>query len=224
MVGATTTDFKALLPVFEAYCENVVHAGPPGHGLVLKVCTTVCHVFAYRPRANLAPTLPHPPHPSPSQLINNFIGQAITTATAEGLVTAAKTGLDIRALFRVLSSGSVDNKMMSFMIQPMLDAEGDAKRERRIFFNVSYLSCSHLPPPCTSVSGLQFSLSNAMKDLRAYTHLTESLCLPSPVGEAVHQSLVTANCLGLGDKYIASLITAQEKLTGVKIVPDDGKA
>lgn len=63
-----------------------------------------------------------------------------------------------------------------------------------------------------------------MKDLRAYTHLTESLCLPSTVGEAVHQSLVTANCLGLGDKYIASLITAQEKLTGVKIVPDDEKA
>lgn len=37
MVGANPDDFKALLPIFEAYCENVVYAGPPGHGLVLKV-------------------------------------------------------------------------------------------------------------------------------------------------------------------------------------------
>lgn len=43
------------------------------------------------------------------------------------------------------------------------------------------------PPRPTAVSGLLFSLSNAMKDLRAYTHLTESLCLPSTMGEAVHQ-------------------------------------
>jgi hypothetical protein len=35
----------------------------------------------------------------------------------------------------------------------------------------------------------------------------------------VHQSLVTANLLGLGDKYVASLIESQEKLAGVKIVP-----
>jgi hypothetical protein len=41
--------------------------------------------------------------------------------------------------------------------------------------------------------------------------------LPSTVGEAVHQSLVQANAFGLGEKYIASLITAQEKLTGVSI-------
>ena len=39
--------------------------------------------------------------------------------------------------------------------------------------------------------------------------------LPSIVGEAVHQSLVTANALGFGDKYVPSLIEAQEKLAGV---------
>ena len=153
------------------------------------LCRHWAHVQTTRSRAFLC---------CPPQLINNFIGQAITTATAEGLATAAKTGLDTRALFRVLSSGSVNNLMMSFMIEPMLNAHGDEK-----------------------LAGLKFSLSNAMKDLRAYTHLTETLCLPSTMGEAVHQSLVTANCLGLGDKYIASLITAQEKLTGVKIVPKD---
>ena len=69
------------------------------------------------------------------------------------------------------------------------------------------------------LSGLKFTLSNAAKDLRYYTHFTESLMLPSIVGEAVHQSLVTANALGFGDKYVPSLIEAQEKLAGIAIVP-----
>ena len=69
------------------------------------------------------------------------------------------------------------------------------------------------------LSGLKFTLSNAAKDLRYYTHFTESMMLPSTIGEAVHQSLVTANALGFGDKYVASLIEAQEKLAGVAIVP-----
>ena len=43
--------------------------------------------------------------------------------------------------------------------------------------------------------------------------------IPSVMGEAVHQSLVTANALGFGDKYVPSLVEAQEKLAGVTIVP-----
>jgi 3-hydroxyisobutyrate dehydrogenase-like beta-hydroxyacid dehydrogenase len=162
MVGADAATFERLRPVFAAYCEHIIHAGPAGHGLVLK-------------------------------LINNFVGQAITTATAEGLATAAKAGLDLRALHKLMSLGSVNNLMFQFMLGTML--EGGPQR----------------------LEGLKFSLGNAVKDLRAYTHLTESLTLPSPVGEAVHQSLVQANALGLGDKYIASLITAQERLCNVKI-------
>jgi 3-hydroxyisobutyrate dehydrogenase-like beta-hydroxyacid dehydrogenase len=69
------------------------------------------------------------------------------------------------------------------------------------------------------LAGMKFTLSNAMKDLRYYTHMAEGLPVPAIVGEAVHQSLVTANLLGLGDKYVPSLVEAQEKLAGVKIVP-----
>ena len=69
------------------------------------------------------------------------------------------------------------------------------------------------------LTGLKFTLVNAMKDLRYYTHFAESLPVSAIVGEAVHQSLVNANLLGFGDKYVASLIEAQEKLNGVKIVP-----
>jgi 3-hydroxyisobutyrate dehydrogenase-like beta-hydroxyacid dehydrogenase len=58
-----------------------------------------------------------------------------------------------------------------------------------------------------------------MKDLRYYNRFAASLPVAASVGSAVHQSLVTANLLGFGDKYVASLLEAQEKLAGVEIVP-----
>jgi 3-hydroxyisobutyrate dehydrogenase-like beta-hydroxyacid dehydrogenase len=165
MVGADDATFAELQPTFAAFCENIVHAGPPGHGIVLK-------------------------------LINNFIAQAICTATAEACAAAAKSGLSIRKLHQVISAGAVNSGLFQMLVGRMLES-GD-------------------------LSGLKFTLSNAAKDLRYYTHFTESMMLPSIVGEAVHQSLVTANALGFGDKYVPSLIEAQEKLAGVSIVPRDG--
>jgi len=37
MVGAEPEDFEALKPVLSAFCENIFHVGPPGHGHVLKL-------------------------------------------------------------------------------------------------------------------------------------------------------------------------------------------
>ena len=163
MVGADEAVFARLKPVLSAYCENVIHAGPPGHGHTLK-------------------------------LINNFIAQAIATATAEACAAAVKSGLSIRKLHEVISAGAVNSGIFQMMVGKMLDGNGD-------------------------LTGLKFTLANSMKDLRYYTHLAESLPVPCIVGEAVHQSLVTANLLGFGDKYVASLVEAQEKLAGVTIVP-----
>ena len=162
MVGADDATFAELKPVFAAYCENIIHAGPAGHGIVLK-------------------------------LINNFIAQAICTATAEALAAAAKSGLSIGRLHEVISAGAVNSGLFQMLVGRMLDG-GD-------------------------LTGLKFTLANAAKDLRYYTHFTESMMLPSVVGEAVHQSLVTANALGFGDRYVASLIEAQERIGAVKIVP-----
>jgi 3-hydroxyisobutyrate dehydrogenase-like beta-hydroxyacid dehydrogenase len=161
MIGADDATFAELRPVFAAYCENIIHAGPAGHGIILK-------------------------------LINNFIAQAICTATAEGVAAAAKSGLSIRKLHEVISAGAVNSGLFQMLVGKMLES-GD-------------------------LTGLKFTLSNAAKDLRYYTHFTESMMLPSTIGEAVHQSLVTANALGFGDKYVPSLIEAQEKLGNVAIV------
>jgi 3-hydroxyisobutyrate dehydrogenase-like beta-hydroxyacid dehydrogenase len=133
-----------------------------------------------------------PGHGHMLKLVNNFIAQAIATATAEACAACAKSGVSISKLYEVVSAGGVNSGIFQMMVGRMLDG-GD-------------------------LTGLKFTLSNAMKDLRYYTHFVESLPTPAIVGEAVHQSLVNANMLGFGDKYVASLIEAQEKLAGVKIV------
>lgn len=161
MVGADDATFAQLKPVLSAYCENVVHAGGPGHGHMLK-------------------------------LVNNFVAMSIATATAEACAACAKSGVSIAKLHEIISAGAVNSGIFQMMVGKMLES-GD-------------------------LAGLKFTLVNAMKDLRYYTHFAESLPMPAIVGEAVHQSLVNANLLGFGDKYVASLIEAQEKLAGVEIV------
>ena len=52
-----------------------------------------------------------------------------------------------------------------------------------------------------------------------FSHLAEGLAIPSLVGDAVHQSLAVASALGYGRKYVPSLVEAQEKITGAKLVP-----
>ena len=37
MVGAAPEDFATVEPVLKAFCENIFHVGPPGHGHVLKL-------------------------------------------------------------------------------------------------------------------------------------------------------------------------------------------
>ena len=69
------------------------------------------------------------------------------------------------------------------------------------------------------LAGMKIELNNARKDIRYYTHLAENLAVPTVVGEAVHQSLALACALGFGEKYVPSLVEAQEKITGAVIVP-----
>jgi hypothetical protein len=44
--------------------------------------------------------------------------------------------------------------------------------------------------------------------------MTESLNLPSQLGEAVHQAFVQASAMGLGGEMVGGLVKAQEQLTG----------
>lgn len=125
------------------------------------------------------------------KLLNNFVGQAICTATAEAFAVGAKAGVDARQLVDVISAGAVNSGLFQAMAKTL---NGD-------------------------FTGLRFELDNARKDLRYYTHLAEQVNVPSLVGDAVHQSLATASALGHGTKFVPALVSAQEQLTGAQIAP-----
>jgi 3-hydroxyisobutyrate dehydrogenase-like beta-hydroxyacid dehydrogenase len=124
------------------------------------------------------------------KLLNNFIALTIAAASAEAFAAAAKAGVGADMLAQVIGAGAVNNGIFQAMYKTF---SGD-------------------------MAGLKFALDNARKDMRYYTHLTEALTMPSPVGDVVHQSFVQASALGFGASFVPSLVEAQEKIAGVKIL------
>ena len=125
------------------------------------------------------------------KLLNNFIAQAQCTAVAEAFAVGQKAGVDLKLLIALISAGGVNSGLIQLMARTL---DGD-------------------------LTGLKFELNNARKDIRYYTHLAEGLGVPTVVGEGVHQSLALACSMGYGEKYVPSLVEAQEKITGAKIIP-----
>jgi 3-hydroxyisobutyrate dehydrogenase-like beta-hydroxyacid dehydrogenase len=125
------------------------------------------------------------------KLLNNFIAQAICTATAEAFAVGQRAGVDVGKLVELIAAGPVNNGLFQAMAKTLHG----------------------------QMDGLKFELDNARKDVRYYTHLAESVAAPSVVGEAVHQALAIASALGHGRKFVPSLVEAQEQLTGARLVP-----
>jgi 3-hydroxyisobutyrate dehydrogenase-like beta-hydroxyacid dehydrogenase len=125
------------------------------------------------------------------KLLNNFIAQAVCTATAEAFAVGQRAGVDLAQLVQLIGAGPVNSGLFQAMAKTL---HGD-------------------------LSGLKFELDLARKDVRYYTHLAEGLAIPTVMGEAVHQSLSIASALGHGRKYVPSLVEAQEQLSGAKLVP-----
>ena len=125
------------------------------------------------------------------KLLNNFIAQAICTATAEAFAVGTKAGVDLKQLVALIGMGPVNCGLFQAMAKT-LDGQMD---------------------------GLKFELDNARKDVRYYTHLAENQGTPSVVGEAVHQALALASALGHGRKFVPALVEAQEQLAQTRIRP-----
>ncbi|HUP97015.1 MAG TPA: NAD(P)-dependent oxidoreductase [Usitatibacter sp.] len=125
------------------------------------------------------------------KLVNNFMALTIVASIGEAFAVAAKAGVRLDKLFEVVSQGALNSNIFQMMAGGAV--AGDLAR-------------------------MKFSIQNAAKDLRYYTHLAESLPVASFLGEAVHQSFAQAVALGLGERMVPSMIEAQEKLTGVQIL------
>ena len=126
------------------------------------------------------------------KLLNNFLALGIASTVAEALAVAARAGVSLQKLFEVVSQGGVNSGIFQLVAGGAV--EGDLTR-------------------------LKFSIANATKDMGYYRRLAESLPVASPIGVAVHQSFEKAVALGLGDRLLASMIEAQEKINGMPIIP-----
>ncbi|MGE3144031.1 MAG: NAD(P)-dependent oxidoreductase, partial [Pseudorhodoplanes sp.] len=125
-----------------------------------------------------------------TKLVYNFLTMGQAALISEALVAAAKSGLDLDAFCKVVSAGGANSGIFQMIAPSALAGTYD---------------------------GLKFGLDLARKDLRYYTRLAEHLRLPSYLGETVHQSFVLASALGYGDKFVGSLVAAQEKISGTAI-------
>jgi 3-hydroxyisobutyrate dehydrogenase-like beta-hydroxyacid dehydrogenase len=80
------------------------------------------------------------------KLLNNFIAQAICTATAEAFAVGARAGVDLKQLVSLISVGAVNSGIFQMMSKTL---DGD-------------------------LGALRFELDNARKDIRYYTHLPKA--------------------------------------------------
>ena len=115
------------------------------------------------------------------KLINNFLALAVAAAVAEAVATAKKSGVDLKALTDIATSGGADSVMLRRFSKYYL--EGDD-------------------------SLAKFAISNACKDARYYTHFAEATPVAAFIAEAVHQTYQLAQIQGFGDKYLPHLVDA----------------
>jgi 3-hydroxyisobutyrate dehydrogenase-like beta-hydroxyacid dehydrogenase len=124
------------------------------------------------------------------KLINNFFAMGQAALIAEALVAAAKAGLNVETLFKIVSVGAPNSGIFQMIVPSVLAGTYD---------------------------GLQFGLDLARKDVRYYTHLADALGVPSMLGAAVHQAFVQASAMGFGSELVASLVKAQEQIAGASV-------
>jgi 3-hydroxyisobutyrate dehydrogenase-like beta-hydroxyacid dehydrogenase len=124
------------------------------------------------------------------KLVNNFLAMSHALATSEALAVCAKVGIDREVFYKLISAGGANSAMFQMIVPKAL--KGD-------------------------LTGLLFTLANAKKDIGYYQQMAGNASFAGPLGGVLYQQLVQANALGLGEKFVPSLIEAYERINGIKI-------
>jgi 3-hydroxyisobutyrate dehydrogenase-like beta-hydroxyacid dehydrogenase len=125
------------------------------------------------------------------KLVYNFVAMSHAAVCCEALAACARAGIDLEVFLKLVSAGGANSAMFQMLVPKAL--QGD-------------------------FTGLQFTLGNAKKDIGYYQQMAASAPLAGFMGGALFQLLVQANALGLGEKFVPSLIEAYEKVNGFQIV------
>jgi len=124
------------------------------------------------------------------KLVNNFLALGTAALVCESLAACAKVGIDLETFFKLISAGGANSAMFQMIVPKAL--QGDH-------------------------TGLMFTLVNAKKDIGYYQAMLAGAPLAGAMGAALMHTLVQANALGLGDKFVPSLIEAHEKVNAIRV-------
>jgi 3-hydroxyisobutyrate dehydrogenase-like beta-hydroxyacid dehydrogenase len=122
------------------------------------------------------------------KLINNFLSLGTAAVVAEGITAGLKAGVDMQALHDIVVAGGANSVMFERIIKVVLQDDDTAAK---------------------------FSISNARKDLRYYTNMTETLPVASFVAESVHQTFLLGENLGYGERFVPRLVDMMKELNGL---------
>ena len=114
-----------------------------------------------------------------AKLINNFISMGYAALISEGMAICSLTGVDSTKLYEVMSTGGADSGVLRKMVPGML--KGD-------------------------LTGHQFSLSNARKDVSYFSKMAKTEGFASYLSDSLLTTYSDAEDAGLGDRFMASLI------------------
>lgn len=121
------------------------------------------------------------------KLLHNYISLGTLALLAEAYTCAGKAGVDRQVLTEVLATGGGNSVVLDRLKTFLANGEPGS---------------------------MLFSLINAGKDLRYFTHMAEELQVGAFVGEAVHQTFVTAANVGGGEKMIPELLNVLCRMHG----------
>jgi 3-hydroxyisobutyrate dehydrogenase-like beta-hydroxyacid dehydrogenase len=125
-----------------------------------------------------------------AKLIHNFVAQTNAAVLAEAFGTAAKAGLNLREFADLCRLSGAHSRTFERIVPFVL--EGDD-------------------------TGQQFTLRNALKDMRAYAQLAGEYSSTAIVAEAARQIYLLASNLGHGDRYVPHLFDVVGELNGVRV-------
>ena len=113
------------------------------------------------------------------KLLNNFFGMTQAQAMCEAFAIADLAGISRQTLYDVVSAGPLRSGMMDFVKAYAVD--GDPTK-------------------------LEFSITNASKDLRYYTEMVESLGQSTVMGKGPKEALTRAASEGHGDEMVSQMV------------------
>jgi 3-hydroxyisobutyrate dehydrogenase-like beta-hydroxyacid dehydrogenase len=123
-----------------------------------------------------------------AKLINNFIAMGSASLIADALTAARAVGVDLKALYDVISAGGVNSPMFQTMALAAVDGD---------------------------VSRLQFSLANARKDIGYFVSMANDAGIVSLIGPAVLQALTLATLHDRENSFVPKLSALLAELNGL---------